>query len=412
VYYVLILSGKGGVGKTITAINMASELAKRKGAVALIDADMSNPNAAELLGVKEQIQVSTRDFTPFKIGNIEFFSMAGISGDKPVSMDASEYAQILSDVLTSNTKWTSDMAVIDMPAGAHNELNELLTTFGQNLLGSIIVLQPAHVQSARKMLELHKSEGIPVLGVIENMSYFQCPLHKTPKIFKIFGEVDLEGLCKEYDVTPLGSIPLSMEIRQRIQEGNPLLPEELMKPVLAGVEKVLEAKPVGETFVEKLKEKMKAIARETLTEIIFRVVEISNTEIPIAEIQRSNNFPGGRTIEFDIADERLRNVKVQAFFKLENGVLKFVRSKDPSKQIIPDDEVRVWDKALIWSILGKRYDTNMPFTLMDAWLSGKLKYYSNSAGTQRAVHFLRSVWDKVRDTKSFEKLKPVLERLA
>jgi len=50
--------------------------------------------------------------------------------------------------------------------------------------------------------------------------------------------------------------------------------------------------------------------------------------------------------------------------------------------------------------------------LMDAWLSGKLKYYSNSAGTQRAVHFLRSVWDKVRDTKSFEKLKPLLEKLA
>ena len=406
-YYVLILSGKGGVGKTITAINMASELAKRKGAVALIDADMSNPNAAELLGVKEQIQVSTRDFTPFKIGNIEFFSMAGISGDKPVSMDASEYAQILSDVLTSNTKWTSDMAVIDMPAGAHNELNELLTTFGQNLLGSIIVLQPAHVQSARKMLELHKSEGIPVLGVIENMSYFQCPLHKTPKIFKIFGEVDLEGLCKEYDVTPLGSIPLSMEIRQRIQEGNPLLPEELMKPVLAGVEKVLEAKPVGETFVEKLKEKMKAIARETLTEIIFRVVEISNTEIPIAEIQRSNNFPGGRTIEFDITDERLRNVKVQAFFRLENGLLKLV--KNPKTV---DDEIRVWDKALIWCTLGKRYDTNMPWDLMDAWLMGKLKYYSGSSGTQRAVHFLRSVWQEVRNTKSFEKLKPVLERLA
>jgi Mrp family chromosome partitioning ATPase len=405
------LSGKGGVGKTITAINMASEIAKRKGFAALIDADLSNPNAAELLGVKEQIQVSTQEFIPIKVGNIEFFSMAGISGDKPVSMDASQYAQILRDVLTS-TKWTCDTAIIDMPAGAHDELNELLTTFGQNLLGSIIVLQPAHVHSAKKMLELHKSEGIPVLGVIENMSFFVCDAHKIPKVFKIFGEVDLESLCKEYDVTPLGSIPLSMEIRQRIVVGNPLLPEDLMKPILAGVEKILEAKPVGETFVEKLKEKMKAIARETLVEVIFRVVEISNTEIPIAEIQRSNNFPGGRTIEFDIADERLRNVKVQAFFKLESGVLKFVRSKDPTKPIIPDDEIRVWDKALIWSILGKRYDTNTPFTLMDAWLSGKLKYYSSSTGTQRAVHFLRSVWDKVRETKSFEKLKPLLEKLA
>jgi Mrp family chromosome partitioning ATPase len=404
--YVLTLSGKGGVGKTITAINMASEIAKRKGSAALIDADLSNPNAAELLGVKEQIQVSTQEFTPLKVGNIEFFSMAGISGDKPVCMDASEYAQILRDVLT-NTKWASDTAVIDMPAGAHNELNELLTTFGQNLLGSIIVLQPAHVHSAKKMLELHKSEGIPVLGVIENMSYFQCPFHKTPKVFKVFGEVNLEELCKEYDVTALGSIPLSMEIRQRITEGNPLLPEDLMKPILAGAEKALEAKPVGETFVEKLKEKMKAIARETLTEIIFRVVEISNTEIPIAEIQRSSSFPGGRTIEFDITDEHLRNVKVQAFFRLENGLLKLV--KNPKTV---DDEIRVWDRALIWCILGKRYDTNTPWDLMDAWLMGKLKYYSNASGTQRAVHFLRSVWQEVRNTKSFEKLKPLLEKLA
>jgi hypothetical protein len=78
-----------------------------------------------------------------------------------------------------------------------------------------------------------------------------------------------------------------------------------------------------------------------------------------------------------------------------------------------DDEIRVWDKALIWSIIGKRTDTNTPFTLLDAWLTGKLQYYSNSGtGTQRAVHFLKSVLEKVTATQSFKNLAPICERIA
>jgi Mrp family chromosome partitioning ATPase len=410
-YFVLTLSGKGGVGKTFVAINLAYKLAEKKGLCALIDGDIANPNAAELLGVKDQIQVSAQQFIPVKVGNIEFFSMQTISGERPVSMKADQYAQILSDVL-KNTKWTSDVAIIDMPAGAHDELNELLTTFGENLLGSVIVLQPAHWRSAKKMLELHKSEGIPVIGLISNMSYFTCPFHEKPMIFKIFGDFNVEELCKEFDVPLLGEIPLSMEIRENIEKGNPILPPTLSKPVDLAVEKILEAKPVGASFVERLKEKLKSVARNTLIELIFRVVEIANTEIPIKQIQSEYGFPGGRVIELDITDEKLTKVNVRALFKLENGVLKIVKPRK-DKPIIVDDEIRVWDKALIWSVIGRRTDTNMPFTLWDAWLTGKLQYYSNSGtGTQRTVQFLGSVLDKVSATESFKQLIPLCERIA
>jgi Mrp family chromosome partitioning ATPase len=403
-HYVLVLSGKGGTGKTITAINLAHELAKKKGSVALIDADLSNPNAAELLGVKDQISITSESFTPITVDGIEFFSMATISGDKPVSMDATEYAQILRDVL-KHSKWKSEIGVIDLPAGLHNEFLELLTNFGENLLGSVVVLQPAHVESTRKMLQLHKSEGVPVLGVIQNMSGFTCA--ECGKTYDIFGNVDLEGLCKEFEVEPLGSIPLSMDIRKGVIEGKPFLPENLIKPITKGVEKILEAKPVGVSFVERLKERLKEIARDALIDIIAAVVEISNTEIGIPDIQKAHGFPGGRTIELDITDESLRNVKIQAFFRVEGGILKIV--KNPKKV---DDEIRVWERALLWSILSRRTDTNMPFDLMDAWLQGKVKYFSNTAGTPRALQFLRSVWGEVKNTPSFNKLKPLLERIS
>jgi len=401
--YVLVLSGKGGTGKTLTAINLAHELSKKKGSIALIDADLSNPNAAELLGVKNQIEVSSESFTPLIVNDIEFFSMATISGDRPVSMDASEYAQILRDVL-KHSKWKADTAIIDMPAGVHNEFLELLTNFGENLLGSIIVLQPAHVESARKMLQLHKSEGVPVLGVIKNMSQFTCEHGAT---YEVFGSVDLEELCKEFEVEPLGSIPLSMEIRKGVMEGKPFLPEELAQPIVKGVEKILEAKPVGVSFVERLKERFKEIARDALVDIMAAVIEISNTEISIPDIQKTYGFPGGRTIELDITDETLRNVKIQAFFRIEGSVLKIV--KNP-KTI--DDEIRVWERALIWCFLGRRPDTNMSWDLFDAWLSGKVKYYSNVGGTPRALQFMRSVWSEVKSTSSFNKLKPILEKIA
>lgn len=373
--------------------------------VALIDADISNPNAAELLGVKDQIPISSESFTPLAVDGLEFFSMAAISGDRPVNMDASQYAQILRDVL-KHTRWKSDIGIIDMPAGSHNEFLELLINFGENLLGSVIVLQPAHVQSARKMLQLHRNEGVPVLGVVENMSNFTCDCGKT---YDIFGDdISLEDICKEFAVEPLGSIPLSMEIRKGVMNGKPFLPENLMEPITKGVEQILEAKPVGVSFVERIKERLKEVARDFLLDIMAAVVEISNTEIKIGEIQKTCGFQGGRVIQLDITDESLRNAKIDPiFFKVEGGLLKVVESP---KAI--DDRIWIWERALIWCFLGRRPDTNMEWNLFDAWLSGKVKYYSKTAGTPRAVQFLRSVLGEVQNTPSFQKLKPICERIA
>jgi hypothetical protein len=151
-----------------------------------------------------------------------------------------------------------------------------------------------------------------------------------------------------------------------------------------------------------------------MVEIMAGVIEISNTEIGLADIQKTYGFPGGRLIELDITDETLRNVKIQTFFRIEGGVLKLIKNpkRDAVGNPIVDDEIRIWERALIWCFLGRRTDTNMPWDLFDAWLSGKVKYYSKEGGTPRAVQFLRSVWGSVKDTPSFTKLKPILERIA
>jgi len=402
--YVLVLSGKGGTGKTLVSVNLANALAKKMGSVALVDADISNPNAAELLGIKENIMVTTESFTPMNVNGIEFFSMAAISGNRPISMDASEYAQILRDVL-KHSQWKSDLMVIDMPAGVHNEFLELVINFGENLLGTIIVLQPAHVIPARKLLELHKTEGIPVLGVIKNMASFTCA--KCGETFGIFGEVNLEELCKEFGVTPLGSIPLSMEIRNGITNGKPFLSDTLSAPIQNAVAAISEAKPVGTTFVERIKERLKEVARGALLDIMAAVIEISNTEIKIKDLQTAYGFTGGRVIELDITDESLRVVKLQTFFRVENGVLKVVE-----KPKTVDDEIRVWERALIWCFLGRRPDTNTKWDLFDAWCQGKVKFYSSSSGTPRALAFMKEIWAEIQQTSSFNKLKPILERLA
>jgi ATP-binding protein involved in chromosome partitioning len=405
---VMVLSGKGGVGKSLVAANLAYGLAKAGKKVALYDMDLSNPNLSELIGVKEPLNITkeeTPEFYPILHGDIEFFSMANICGDKPVSMEGAMYGQILRDVLSQQKHWKAEIGVCDMSAGVADTFLEIVNVFGENLIGSVIVFVPAHVDSARRLLKLHQNEGVPVLGIIENMSHFKCP--KCEETYEIFGGDLLSVLSEEFKVTPLGSIPLSMAIRKAVVEQKPILPPPLDEPINNAVKAVLEAKPMGLTLAQKIKEKLKQEVRDVVIDILAAMVETANTEVDLKALQNRHHLAEGRILELDITDETLRKVKTQVFLRLQNGVWYVI--KNPK---IVHDEVRVWDRAFLWAMLGRRTDTNAKFDILDCWTSGKAKYYGTSATTQRVLRFMRDVWHDVRSSKAFEKFIPILERVA
>ena len=405
---ITVLSGKGGVGKSLVAGGIAYGLSKAGKRVAIFDMDLSNPNLAELLGVEDSIQISkdeTPEFYPIVHDGMEFFSMASICGDKPVSMEGAMYGQILRDILSQQKNWKAEIGVCDMSAGIHDEVLEIVNVFGENLLGSVVVFVPAHVESARRLLRLHKNEGVPVLGLIENFSHFRCP--KCEETYNIFGEDMLPKLAEEFGVKPFGSIPLSMTVRKAVLDHNPVLPSPLDEPINNAVKEVLEAKPVGLSFAEKIKEKLKGVARDVLVDVFAAVIEIANEEVDLKALGEKHRFSEGRIVELDVTDETLRKVKTQVFLQLKDGVWRVVRNPK-----IIHDEVRVWDKAFIWAVLGRRTDTDAEYSLKDAWLSGRAKYFSLQAGTQRALRLIRDVWEETRNTEGFQKLRPVLEKVA
>lgn len=390
------------------AINLAKKLSERGIKCALMDGDLDDSNVLQLLKIEEaEIGLTEgKRFVPMRFDGVELFAMPGISGTKPVSMDGSEYAEIVHDVI-EQSEWHSDYCICDMPAGNADIFRTMVLAFSDSLLGTIITMIPTHSDSARRAIELCSMAGVPVLGVIENMSTFKCGHDEE---YPIFGQSMLEEVAKEHEVEPLGRIPLSMEIKEAVERGQPFLSGDFAKPIERAADVVLAAKPIEPGLIERIKQRAKGFGRGTLMDLMAGLVGIINTEIDVAGYQKAYAFPGGKTIELDVTDRSMRKVNAQMWFRIENGILKVV--KNP-KRI--DQEIRVWDSAFIWSVLGEKLvgDRKVPYDFMTAWLLGEIKYFGTVGSTQLAVSFFRDVWKdlsvKVRANK---RLLGMLERLA
>jgi ATP-binding protein involved in chromosome partitioning len=213
-------AGKGGVGKTTLAVNLAAALARLGGRVGIVDGDIYGPNIPMMLGIDSPLLAEGEKILPPEKHGLKVVSMGFLANaDSPViwrgPMLHSVIRQFFHDV-----KWGElDYLVIDMPPGTGDVALSLSQTVP--VAGGIVVTTPQEVSLAdsRRAVRMYQKLNIPVLGLVENMSYFVCPGcgHESD----IFGRGGGERIAQELEVPFLGSIPIYQPIRQGGDTGTP-----------------------------------------------------------------------------------------------------------------------------------------------------------------------------------------------
>jgi ATP-binding protein involved in chromosome partitioning len=223
---ILVMSGKGGVGKSTVSTNLAVLLSLDGFDVGLLDADIHGPNIPKMLGIESQPVVGSADgITPVEVfPNLKVISMAFFIGDRdnPVvwrgPLKHSAISQFLGEV-----EWGDlDFLVVDLPPGTGDEPLSVAHLI-KNVDGSIVVTTPQEVAllDSRKAVTFSRMLNIPVIGIVENMSGLECPhCHKEIPLFKIGGG---EKAARDLKVPFLGRIPIDPEIVTDCDRGMPFV---------------------------------------------------------------------------------------------------------------------------------------------------------------------------------------------
>jgi ATP-binding protein involved in chromosome partitioning len=223
---IAVASGKGGVGKSTTALNLALGLRDLGLRVGLLDADIYGPSVPRLTGIHEKPKLNDdRKMIPIERFGLSIMSIGFLVEEDTAMiwrgpMVMSAITQMLRDVAWG----TLDILVVDMPPGT----GDAQLTLAQNvpLKGAVIISTPQDLSliDARRGLAMFKKVNVPVLGIVENMSYFQCPECGTRS--DIFGHGGARHEAERLGVPFLGEIPLHMSIRATSDSGNPVVASE------------------------------------------------------------------------------------------------------------------------------------------------------------------------------------------
>ena len=219
---VAVASGKGGVGKTTVAVNLALALRKLGATVGLLDADVYGPNVPIMLGTEEQPQaLSEREILPVQAQGVKLISMGLLNpGDKPMIWRGPMLHSVMTQFLRSVVWGELDYLIIDLPPGTGDVQLSLIQLVP--VTGAVLVTTPSVVALAdvRKAIEMFRQVNVEILGIVENMSFFSCP-HCQGKI-DVFGHGEGKRIADTYGVPLLGEIEIDPQIRIGGDIGSPV----------------------------------------------------------------------------------------------------------------------------------------------------------------------------------------------
>ena len=224
-HIICVASGKGGVGKSTTAVNLAVALRNRGCSVGLLDADIYGPSVPLMMGTAPGTRPEVREqrvMVPIEAHGVECISMGVLVDAKAAMvwrapMVISAFNQILTD-----TAWSElDFLIVDMPPGTDDI--QLSLSQSVEVTGAVIVTTPQDVAlaDARKGIEMFQKVGVPILGIVENMAMYVCS--KCGHSEAIFGTEGGSRLASEYGGEVIGRLPLDIQIREKTDSGDPVV---------------------------------------------------------------------------------------------------------------------------------------------------------------------------------------------
>lgn len=237
---IAVSSGKGGVGKSTVAVNLAVALAQNGAKVGIMDADVYGPNVPLMLGTGYgQPEVMGGQLQPIRAHGLKMISMAVlVPPDKPMVLRGPMLHGVVRQFLTDVNWGELDYLIVDMPPGTGDVQLSLAQLVP--VQGAVLVTTPQEVSlsDVRRAVKMFEQVAVPVLGVIENMSYFIAP--DTGTRYNIFGEGGGRKLSEEYGINFLGQVPMGMEVREGGDKGTPVVVSAPDSPQAEAFRKVAE----------------------------------------------------------------------------------------------------------------------------------------------------------------------------
>lgn len=218
---IAISSGKGGVGKSTTAVNVALALKQAGARVGLLDADIYGPNQPHMLGIEGQPEVVDEKYmVPIERYGLQTISFGNLIDEATPAVWRGPMVTKALQQLVFQTKWSKlDYLIIDMPPGT----GDIQLTLAKQIpvSGAVVITTPQDIAliDARKGLEMFKKASVNLLGIVENMSSFQCA--HCGEHTALFGEVGGASLSAATGVPLLGKVPLAIDIRRDVDQGVP-----------------------------------------------------------------------------------------------------------------------------------------------------------------------------------------------